>query len=54
MKKPETCRRNQSIKSTRKKNSLSVQNKTNLASAKDCKYNQKWTGCKNNQCKKKI
>ena len=38
----------------KKKNSLSVQNKTNRTRAKDCKYNQKRTNCKNNQCKKKI
>ena len=38
----------------KKKNSLSVQNKTNRTRAKDYKYNQKRTNCKNNQCKKKI
>ena len=38
----------------KKKNSLSVQNKTNRPRAKDCKYDQKRTNSKTNQCKKKI
>ena len=38
----------------KKKKILSVQNKTNPTRAKNCKYTQKRTNCKNYQCKKKI